>query len=563
MIVLPIVERELRVAARRRGTYTVRVLVALAAILVLAGTLGFLTSRGTPSAQHGRFLFRALLVVGFTYCLLAGARATADCLSEEKREGTLGLLFLTDLKGYDVVLGKLAASSLNSIYGLVAILPVQALSLQLGGVTPGELARSALVLLNTLFFSLATGLFVSALSRDERKAMFATVFVLFLVTVAPAVCGFVLAAFVGPFSGPEQWIMGLLAFSPVFGLGYLLTDFGPAMRVPMWPFWMSVFWVHLLTWALLGLTCLILPRLWQVRAKKTRAERLQERLEQRLYGEGVQRRRFRHRLLDVNPFLWLAQRERGKPLYVWGYLAAVTGTWLWGRFSQGDVMLDRNTVVPSLLLVHSFFKVWVVSEACTRLAEDRRHGALELLLSTPLTPDQILRGQWLALRRQFLKPLLVLMVIEFLLVRQAFTTGLGLMCGVVLAADFVALGWVGQWLALTTKHLTQAMLKTLLGVLLLPWVFLFPVAWLLEESLRFRWPESLGNWSPFELRSVAWFVTGLGMDALLGWVWARRRLRRDFRLVAMDRYQPLPASGWKRWFDRAGSGVLPAQTRAT
>jgi hypothetical protein len=297
-----------------------------------------------------------------------------------------------------------------------------------------------------------------------------------------------------------------------------------------------------------------------VRAKKTKAERFQERLEQRLYGEGVQRRRFRHRLLDVNPFLWLAQRERGKPLYVWGYLAAVTSTWLWGRFSQGDVMLDRNTVVPSLLLVHSFFKVWVVSEACTRLAEDRRHGALELLLSTPLTPAQILHGQWLALRRQFLKPLLVLMVIEFLLVRRAFTAGLGLMCAVMLAADFVALGWVGQWLALTTKHLTQAILRTLLGVLVLPWVFLFPVAFLLE-SLRLRWPEGFGTWSEFEVQSVAWFVTGLAMDVLLGWVWARRRLRREFRLVAMDRYQPLPARGWKRWFDRAGSWVRPVPTR--
>jgi ABC-type transport system involved in multi-copper enzyme maturation permease subunit len=553
MIVLPIVERELRVAARRRGTYAVRVLVALAAILILAGTLWTVTSRGTPSAQHGRFLFRALLVVGFTYCLLAGARATADCLSEEKREGTLGLLFLTDLKGYDVVLGKLAASSLNSIYGLLAILPVQALSLQLGGVTPGELARSALLLLNTLLFSLATGLFVSALSRDERKAMFATVFVLGVLTVAPGGLCFVLALLGGPFAESAEWIVEVLSLSPAFGLGYLLTDFAPAMRVPMWLFWLSAVWVLLMTFVLLALTARILPRLWQVRAKKTRAEEFNERLEQRLYGEGTKRRRFRQRLLDVNPFLWHAQRERGKPLYVWGYLAAVASTWLWGRFSQGDVMLDRNVVVPTLVIVHSFFKVWVVSEACTRLAEDRRHGALELLLSTPLTPAEILHGQWLALRRQFLKPLLLLMVIEFLLVGQAFTTGLGLMCAVMLAADFVALGWAGQWLALTTKHLTQAILRALLAILVLPWVFLFPVAWLLKDGLGFRGTES-------ELRTVAWFVTGLGMDVLVGWVWARRNLRRDFRLVAMERYQPLPARGWRSWLGRADPAVRPVQT---
>src|SRR5437762_6345486 len=72
--------------------------------------------RTVPSAMHGRYLFRALFGFAFVYCLFIGARLTADCLSEEKRDGTLGLLFLTDLKGYDVVFGKLAATSVNSIY---------------------------------------------------------------------------------------------------------------------------------------------------------------------------------------------------------------------------------------------------------------------------------------------------------------------------------------------------------------------------------------------------------------------------------------------------------------
>jgi ABC-type transport system involved in multi-copper enzyme maturation permease subunit len=555
MTFLPIVERELRVAARRRGTYTVRVLVGLAAMLVLTGTLSWLGNQGVPTAVHGVYLFRALLGVGFVYCLLAGARATADCLSEEKREGTLGLLFLTDLRGYDVVLGKLAASSLNSIYGLVAILPVQAISLQLGGVTLGGLVTSAALLLNTLFFSLSVGLFVSALSRDERKAMFATVFVLFALTVAPGVLVMGLAALGGPFDDPK--VLGVLALSPAFGLGYLLSDFNPAVRAPIWLFGLSLLWVALMSLVLLALTAGILPRLWQVRAKKTRAEVFNERLEQRLYGEGPSRRRHRRRLLDVNPFLWLAQRERGKPFYVWGYLAAVTTTWLWGRFDQGDVMLDAKVVVPTLLIVHSFFKIWVVSEACTRLAEDRRHGALELLLSTPLTPAQILHGQWLALRRQFLKPLLVLMVVEYLLVRRTYTVELGLMCAVMLAADFMALGWVGQWLALNTKHLTQAILRTLLGVLLLPWVFLFPVAAGLE-NLRLSLPTLMPGWAEFQVRSLAWFLTGLTMDVFLGWLWARRRLRRDFRLVAMERYQPRPAGGWRRWVGRAEPATLPA-----
>ncbi len=192
MTVLPIVERELRVAARRPGTYWLRVTAAFVAIAVFGWMLLTLLRDDVPSAAHGRYLFRALFGLAFAYCLFIGAWLTADCLSEEKRNGTLGLLFLTDLKGYDVVLGKLAATSVNSLYALLAILPVISLPVQLGGVTASELWQSALVLLNTIFFSLAAGIFVSTLSRDERKAMFTTVFVALLATFAPFILAFVI-----------------------------------------------------------------------------------------------------------------------------------------------------------------------------------------------------------------------------------------------------------------------------------------------------------------------------------------------------------------------------------
>src|SRR5260370_2262871 len=97
------------------------------------------------------------------------------------------MLLLTDLKGYDVVLGKLAATSLNAIYRLVAILPVLALPILLGGVTAGDLTRVAVMLLKTLFFSLSAGMFVSSISRGEGKAMGGTFLVLFLFLVWPCV----------------------------------------------------------------------------------------------------------------------------------------------------------------------------------------------------------------------------------------------------------------------------------------------------------------------------------------------------------------------------------------
>src|SRR5690242_5518450 len=122
MTFLPIVERELRVQARQKRTHGLRLAGAAVAIALVSFMLVLTSGFPTPgSLGHG--LFETLAWLAGAYCLFSGAGNTADCLSEEKREGTLGLLFLTDLKGYDVVLGKLLATSLNNFYGLLAIFP--------------------------------------------------------------------------------------------------------------------------------------------------------------------------------------------------------------------------------------------------------------------------------------------------------------------------------------------------------------------------------------------------------------------------------------------------------
>src|SRR6266446_5954610 len=177
MILLPIVERELRVAARRGSTYWTRLLVVLGAMLVCFWLMLSLPV-AAPAASTGVNRFRALSVFAFGYCLFAGIRFTSDSLSVEKREGTLGLLFLTDLKGYDVVLGKLAATSLSGLYGVLAVVPMLAIPLLMGGVTLGEFGRMALVAVNTLFFSLTAGIFASTVSRSARKAIGLTIFII-------------------------------------------------------------------------------------------------------------------------------------------------------------------------------------------------------------------------------------------------------------------------------------------------------------------------------------------------------------------------------------------------
>jgi len=66
-------------------------------------------------AQKGAQLFQILAYITFLRALLSAVRLTSDCLSGEKRDSALGFLFITDLKPYDVVFGKLAATSLLAL----------------------------------------------------------------------------------------------------------------------------------------------------------------------------------------------------------------------------------------------------------------------------------------------------------------------------------------------------------------------------------------------------------------------------------------------------------------
>src|SRR5215510_15016127 len=121
MFDLPIAERELRVAARARTTYRSRQNIAAIILFIFAGLYwNFGTQGGFMTAK----IFFLLSGLCFIYSLFAGLILTADCISSEKRDGTLGLLFLTALKPFDLVAGNILATSLKAFFGLFAAFPI-------------------------------------------------------------------------------------------------------------------------------------------------------------------------------------------------------------------------------------------------------------------------------------------------------------------------------------------------------------------------------------------------------------------------------------------------------
>ncbi|MBI5384740.1 MAG: hypothetical protein HZA90_08625 [Verrucomicrobia bacterium] len=168
MTFLPIVERELRVAARRGTTHWVR--FALTAVVSLVMVNYFVGTWRSPPAALGRFAFEWLVSATFVLACAAGA-LTADTLSSERREGKLGLLFLTDLRAWDITLGKLASAGLGAAYAGIAFLPLLMLPLLAGGVAGLEAMRTGLALLTILLFALAAGLAVSAQELDHAQVL--------------------------------------------------------------------------------------------------------------------------------------------------------------------------------------------------------------------------------------------------------------------------------------------------------------------------------------------------------------------------------------------------------
>jgi ABC-type transport system involved in multi-copper enzyme maturation permease subunit len=424
---------------------------------------------------HGIFVFMAS--VALFICLMAGVFLTADSLSAEKREGTLGLLFLTDLKGYDVVLGKLAANSLQAVFGILAAFPILALPLLTGGLSGGEFWRTILVLVVALYFSLSIGMLVSAASQDGRQAMGRTLgAIIGLAGVMPVLW---MLQSLASYSGRLDfllWPSPVYAYTKAFDSTY-------GSRFGQRDYWISVTVILSLASGCIAAASFLLPRMWQ---RSSAAEASLKPARFRWFGK---RRRRRPLLTDQNPFHWLALGDRGgqsamnRMLILLGVLWVVT--LVLSAIRKGAFNGEFACFLAFGL--HFAAKVLIASESGRRFHQDRQSGALDLLLVTPLPVEQIVAGQRAALRKQFGRALWAISVVNLVTLAFALVMDsrppnrldseevidLGTVFGggvVVLWLDASALSWVGMWRGLKATKFSHSVLATLSQVVGLPWL---------------------------------------------------------------------------------------------
>jgi hypothetical protein len=541
MTLLPIVERELRVAARRPATHRARLLVALAGMLILLSLVG-LRGAGTSAFNLGKTVFLGLGVLGLIYSLMAGVFLTADCLSEEKREGTLGLLFLADLSPLDVLLGKLAATSLHGLSGLLVCLPMLALPLVFGGVTGAELGRLGVVLLATLFFSLSAGLLASTLSQETHRTMLGTLMaMLFFTGLCPAMFWVGLSGVVPAMVGKL-----LLLASPAYAFAISSNSFF-ALRSGGEMYWESVGMIVLMGAGFLFLASrtMITGGRWE-RWLAGASQLPQGRRSKPALAASVSQALRRQNMLAVNPVMWLARRDRSPSRLAWLVAAlmlpavlAFTGALIWKLDTSR--WLIKWLIIGLFLayLAHQLLKLLVALEAVRQFSEDRRNGNLELLLVSPLTESEILTGQRMALIRCFYRPVLFmifcnLVLFLFVLLRAkslsmdgpdnyCFLVFFGGGAG-VLGLDCWAISRTGMWFALRSITRYRAASAVLCRILLPSWLSLTLVIFL----------SVVNNGNPFRLNLIAfWFGVGVVVDLYFGWA-ANRKFLQGLRAAMRE-----------------------------
>lgn len=577
MTLIPVVSRELRAESRRPFNYGLRVIGVLA--LLAACGLSFYqhasyramvqqvlqyaqsgwgqSSPGGGSANTpelmGTLLFGYANTALFSTLWLLLPLLTADSINREKREGTLGLLFLTPLTPMGVVSGKCFVHGLRGLTLFLTMLPILAMPVLLGGVSSADVLMAFLVDASAFLLALSAGLLASCLVKDPvRTVILAETLSLILCmafvwahrTAFDAIGGgTVLNASTGgrtwvalthPSTGVISWFTSLFAFSTNMPrtLGAQYWGFVPAPIGSWSTFWANAgpdvqqLWFFAVASLLAAsaavftgimmLASRVIRRTWREEPPSARRLALEKTyLSQRFMVDRFRRRR--GAVLDRNPSAWLQQYSVTARLTKWGWCLFILLAEC--VFVNGwQEMLGAQTYLAVALLGGMGFA------AAASFRQEHETGALELLLVTPLRVPQIIAGRRFGLWMQFLPSVALLwlawMFSDLFLNWQSYwdrnssTSAVGPW---ILLGTWVTLPSVGMYFSMTRPSLLHAWLLTCLVGIGVPYLAQLSMA--MPGYLVFEEQPTTGE-------TVFRIMAAQTLLAIAGHLLLRRYLRR-------------------------------------
>lgn len=437
MTFLPVAHRELLAASRRKATFRMRIWASLIASGLAFLMLVFIGISGS-GPRSGQVVFYTLVIAGHFFAFIAGLFLTADSIATERRDGTLGFLFLTDLNGVDIIAGKLAGAMLGALYALVAMLPVLSIAWFIGGISNGEFWRNCIALLNELFVAAAIGMAASARSTRLGAATGLAVLIAAIgVLLLPVLMG------LGDRFHPHPLWGHVAAISPANLLQYVREpDY--AARPGM--FYLNLGLSHAIGWILLAYASIAVQQGWRQQAQDIQATRA-----------GTPLGRIS---VNVNPAQVLIG---GRTVASRTALHIAIGTLLVAfglAILNGQMGSIFAVLMPLLLLAGIAIRGLMVWDITIFIGEARRTGTLELLLTTPIQDDHISRAVHAHALRQYALPAGLVAFAEI-----CTAAGLGRLESVVpnlvgTLIQCLCVPTVALWYALTEPKPTVAFFRT-------------------------------------------------------------------------------------------------------
>ncbi len=462
----PAIARELRIESRRPLNFWLRALGAGAIIAV--GAIGH-GDAFQSSSELGPELFGNLNAALFLGVVLGAPLLTADCLSRERREGTLNLLFLTPLTATGVVAAKSFVHALRALTVTAAALPVISLAFLFGGSGWKEALLASMHNSVALMLALGAGLVASSHINEARWAGAASVALSSVFTLLSFAFHTVLTIVLQAFQkGGLHWSnLGARLWDVFRNEPLACTGAGGAwtnLTAPMSPTDLSAFMLTTMVFTLVAAG--IFAEVVKHAARRLResvdgisAPRLNAHWLAILTSPMILKEtltRAVDRKLTSNPIGWLHLRTTGARLSKWLWALAVCC----GGFYMYSSRVGGTEILALTLSGGMAFA------AAGSFHRERESGVMELILVAPLSVSQIMWGRIRGLWAQFLPAVAAIVMVKIIYTLRYFRFEFSVLAYTL--PVYLALAPIGLRHSLEARNVVIAWIKAICSALLIP-----------------------------------------------------------------------------------------------
>ena len=388
MNIAAIVSREILVFSRNPKIYALR--------LALVGSIAVVWFWSSEiSSLSGPMSLRLLTYTAVTFFGLTAVLLSADTVSSERRNRTLGLLLLTPLKPAELLLGKLFSNSSHFLFCLIAVAPIFALTLLRGGLEWTDVVLELVNVVSMVVLALTVGLFYSTIGHQKVFSV-----LLSLLTLGGCILGPRLGFWLCSHSFPY-----LTAFLESFENQLLAAKLLTVVELLKWPYlWIvgSNFGIgtvlFLLAWMIFRIN-------WRSETDSNRSQSgSQNSIYRRFFASNHRSLKFQDRF---NPYYYLfwnrwANRLLRSTIVLIGtaiYLSSVAAVPLVASFSNIELFDRMLLCYLGLFLMEAIFRIYVYLDELAQGHYLRDSGWFELIATVPNFDKEFTEGIETSLQR--------------------------------------------------------------------------------------------------------------------------------------------------------------------